>query len=148
MRDIKISLATAGDLERIMVLFKEFEQEAPDHHYMDEEKLRATIAASFDDDNQVIITFKVDGEIVGMLYGILTEPFMSHKRVASELAWFVTKEHRGRGAISMVDVFEQWAIFKGATSVVMADIEKVSPLGPLYKKLGFSKVETAYHKEI
>lgn len=148
MQDIKVSLATINDLDRLMVLAKEFQDEAPSQHAWDENKARATVAASFDDDNQVIITFKVDGNIVGMLYGVVTEPFLSYKKVATELAWFVSKEYRGKGATVMVDVFEQWAAFKGADTVIMADIEGVTPLEPLYKKLGYSKLETSYSKEV
>lgn len=148
MEDIKVSVATLDDLDRLMVLAKEFQEEAPSQHEWDEDKSRAVVAASFDDDNQVIITFKVNGEIVGMLYGVVTEPFLSYKKVATELAWFVSKDYRGKGALAMVNIFEQWALFKGATAVVMADIEGVTPLGKAYEKLGYSKLETSYSKDI
>ena len=148
MTDTKISLATINDLAAILDLAQEFSDEASEHHKWDRDKVEEALMASFEDDNQVIITLIVDGNIVGALFGVLTSPFLSHKVVATELAWFVTKRYRGRGAIHMISVFEQWAQFNGADSVVMADLAHVANLSPLYNKLGYSRLETNYIKEV
>ena len=148
MQDIKVSVATLEDLDRLMELAQEFQDEAPEQHTWDREKAEAVVVASFENDDQVIITLKCDGEIVGFLFGVISEPFLSYRKVAGELAWFVSKPHRGKGAIAMVDIFEQWAKFKGAKSIVMADIEGVTPLGEVYKKHGYSKLESSYSKDI
>ena len=74
---------------------------------------------------------------------------MSHKVQATELAWFITKEYRGKpSSIRLVKAFEKWSIDKGANQIGMGDIEGISNLEHLYTRMGYKKAESIYIKEI
>ena len=96
-----------------------------------------------------IFVIGVGDEIEGALVGLLSELYMSHTVQATELAWFVTKEYRGKPAsIRLTKTFEKWAKENGASQVGMGDIEGISSLEKLYNRLGYKKAETVYLKEL
>jgi GNAT superfamily N-acetyltransferase len=96
-----------------------------------------------------VFVIDVDGEIQGALIGLLSEFYMSHTVQATEVAWFVSKEFRGKvSSIKLVKHFEKWAKVNGASYVGMGDIESISSLGSLYTRMGYNKAETIYLKEI
>ena len=70
----------------------------------------------------------------------------SYDLSATEVAWFVDKKYRGRGALKLLRAFEDWAESKEADYITVADIEGIANLEPLYKRMGYSKVETSYSK--
>ncbi len=75
--------------------------------------------------------------------------FMSNKVVATELAWFVSKEARGTPAsIKLVKTFEKWAKQNGADYTIMGDIKGITDLDYLYGRMGYEAAETAYIKEL
>ena len=75
--------------------------------------------------------------------------YMSQTVLATELAWFVSKDYRGKkGSILLLKSFENWAKTQGANYVVMGDIDGIASLEKLYTRMGFSKSETTYMKEV
>ena len=97
----------------------------------------------------VLFVLEVDGEIVGSILGFVIEVYMSHKVQSTELAWFITKEYRGKpSSIRLVKAFEKWSIDKGANQIGMGDIEGISNLEHLYTRMGYKKAESVYIKEI
>ena len=96
-----------------------------------------------------IFVIDVGGEIEGALVGLLSELYMSHTVQATELAWFVSKDYRGKPAsIRLMKAFEKWAKESGANQVGMGDIEGISSLENLYNRLGYERAETVYLKEL
>lgn len=145
----KIRPATKDDMFDLQMLGKAFSDEAPETHTWNPVKVEEFFLNTLEDKDHIILVIDVDGDIRGFLWGIITEMWMSGTRVATELAWFVSKEHRGKkGSLILVKAFEMWAKNKGVGHVVMADIEDVSSLGTLYQRLGYKRAETAYMKEV
>lgn len=63
--------------------------------------------------------------------------------VAQELAWWVTPAYRGRGALKLLDAYEQWAKEKGCALVGMAHLGD-ERLTHLYERRGYQKIETSF----
>jgi len=145
----KIRAATPDDVFDILILAKEFSKEAPSSHKWNKEKTEQFILSALQNTNMTIFVIDVGGEIEGALVGLLSELYMSHTVQATELAWFVSKDYRGKPAsIRLMKAFEKWAKESGANQVGMGDIEGISSLENLYNRLGYERAETVYLKEL
>lgn len=145
----KIREATEDDIFDILVLAKEFSKEAPSTHKWDKDKTEAFLNSAILAPNMCIFVIDHGGEIEGAIVGIVAEVFISHRVMATELAWFVSEEYRGKtSSIRLVKRYEDWAKEMGANSVGMSDISQVSDLEKLYNRLGYQRSESVYLKEI
>lgn len=145
----EIRTATPDDVFDILILAKEFSKEAPQSHKWDKEKTEQFILSALQNTNMTIFVIDVDGEIEGALVGLLSELYMSYTVQATELAWFVSKDYRGKPAsLKLIKAFEKWAKESGANQVGMGDIEGISSLEKLYNRLGYERAETVYLKEL
>lgn len=148
-QESKIRVATPDDVFDILILAKEFSKEAPSSHKWNKEKTEQFILSALQNTNMTIFVIDVGGEIEGALVGLLSELYMSHTVQATELAWFVSKDYRGKPAsIRLMKAFEKWAKESGANQVGMGDIEGISSLENLYNRLGYERAETVYLKEL
>ena len=145
----KIRSATPDDVFDILILAKEFSKEAPSSHKWNKEKTEQFILSALQNTNMTIFVIDVGGEIEGALVGLLSELYMSHTVQATELAWFVSKDYRGKPAsLRLIKAFEKWAKEGGATQIGMGDIEGITSLENLYNRLGYERAETVYLKEL
>ena len=145
----KIRTATPDDVFDILILAKEFSKEAPQSHKWNKEKTEQFILSALQNTNMTIFVIDVAGEIEGALVGLLSELYMSYTVQATELAWFVSKDYRGKPAsLKLIKAFEKWAKESGANQVGMGDIEGISSLEKLYNRLGYERAETVYLKEL
>jgi RimJ/RimL family protein N-acetyltransferase len=139
--------ATEEDIFDILVLAREFSKEAPETHKWNKEKTDAFLHNIIKNNNAIIFVLVKDDEVVGAIVGVVTEMFMANKIVATELAWFVSKEARGTpGSVKLIKKYEDWAKSCGADYVVLGDIKGISDLGNLYSRLGYDATETTYMK--
>ena len=149
MTNPTIREATEQDIFDILVLGREFSKESPKTHKWNKEKTEAFVINAIRNTNTTIIILEEDGEIVGFIVGLLSEMYMSYTIVATELAWFVSKDYRGKkGSILLLKKFEEWAKKNNANYVCMGDIHNITNLEKLYTRMGYSKSETAYMKEV
>lgn len=93
-----------------------------------------------------------DGEPIGMLLVMLT-PFTFDERVtvATELAFYILPEYRKGGlAAHLLETAEINLRLRQVRSFSMASLEAGTPEAAekLYSKLGFTKVETVFMKEL
>lgn len=140
--------ATAADIPSILIISKQFGDEAPATHNCDLDKVEAMVRFCIYDDNAVVYVMEIDGNIIGVIVGVVAEMWTSYDVSATEVAWFVDKNYRGRGALKLLRAFEDWAEWKEADYITVADIEGIANLEPLYKRKGYSKVETSYSKRV
>jgi GNAT superfamily N-acetyltransferase len=148
-QESKIRTATPDDVFDILILAKEFSKEAPKTHKWNKEKTEQFLLSAFHNTNMEIFVIDVGGEIEGALVSLLSELYMSHTVQATELAWFVSKDYRGKTAsLRLIKHFEKWAKENGANQVGMGDIEGISSLEKLYNRLGYERAETVYLKEL
>jgi hypothetical protein len=145
-----VRAATEDDIFDLLVLAREFSREATTMHKWDKDKTEAMLLNSIRSEGTcVFILVDDEGIVQGGLVGTLTEPFMSYRKVAIEMAWFVSKEFRGnRASLGLVTKFEEWGKQMGASNILMADIQGIANLGKLYTRMGYEVVETTYSKEI
>ena len=144
----RIREATEEDVFDILILAKEFSKEAPKSHKWNKDKTEQFILSAMQNTNMTILVIDADGEIEGALVGLISELYMSHTVQATELAWFVSKDYRGKPAsIRLVKTFEKWAKDKGAMQIGMGDISGISNLEKLYTRLGYKIAESVYLKE-
>lgn len=145
----KIREASEEDIFDILILAREFSRESPVTHKWDKEKTEHFILAALENTNTTIFVLEEDNEIVGAIVGLLNEMYMSQTLVATEMAWFVSKEYRGKkGSLMLMTTFENWAKENGANYTCMGDIHGITTLEKLYIKKGYSKCETTYMKEV
>jgi len=138
-----------SDLLDVLILAKEFSREAPKSHKWSPEKTKDFLLSAINNTNMEVFVSDKDGEINGAIVCLVTEMYMSSTVVASDLAWFVSKNSRGSSSsIRLLKTFEDWARSKGADYICMADIEGISNLSNLYSKMGYSIFETTYMKEV
>ena len=148
-QESKVRTATPDDVFDILILGKQFSREAPKSHKWNKDKAEQFVLSTFHNTNMEIFVIDVGGEIEGMLVGLLSELYMSHTVQATELAWFVSKEYRGKPAsLRLIKAFEKWAKESGATQIGMGDIESITSLENLYNRLGYERAETVYLKEL
>ena len=140
--------ATTADVPTLLLISERFGSEAPDTHKYDAGKVERMLQFCIDDDNAVVYVMEVGGVVVGGILGVVAEMWASYERSATEVAWFVDKQYRGRGALKLLRSFEDWAESKDADYITVADIQGIANLEPLYKRKGYSKVETSYSKRV
>jgi GNAT superfamily N-acetyltransferase len=149
MPDSDITLATQEDYIDLVFLTRQFSKEAPETHKADHKKLNEVVQHFLDAEDKEVLLLKVNGESVGFLAVAFMEPIMQSKTVALEMAWFVEKEHRGgRNAIKLLRAFEELAVKRNALRTIISNILGLNDLSVLYKKLGYSPIETTYVKEL
>jgi GNAT superfamily N-acetyltransferase len=145
----KIRPATPDDVFDILILAKEFSKEAPQTHKWNKDKTEQFLLSALHNTNMEIFVIDVGGEIEGALVGLLSELYMSHKVQATELAWFVSKDYRGKASsLRLIKHFEKWSKENGANQIGMGDIEGISSLEKLYTRLGYKRAESVYLKEL
>lgn len=146
---MSIREATEEDIFDILVLAREFSKEAPRTHKWNREKTELFCRAAIENSNTTLLVLEEDGEVVGAIVGLLNEMYMSQTIIATELAWFVSKDYRGKkGSILLLRTFEKWAKDNNADYVCMGDIHGIVTLENLYTRMGYSKCETTYMKEV
>ena len=145
----KIRPMVEDDIFDVLILAKEFSKEAPKSHKWDKDKTNKFLYSALETPSMQVFVIESNGELTGAIVGILTEMFMSNKIVATELAWFVSKEARGTPAsIKLVKTFENWAKQNGANYTIMGDFKGITDLDYLYSRMGYEAAETAYMKEL
>ncbi|MCP8894305.1 GNAT family N-acetyltransferase [Shinella daejeonensis] len=66
---------------------------------------------------------------------------------AKETVWYVTPSARGRGAIRMLDAYEDWAKNRGCAVIGMASLA-TNDVSSLYARRGYAPAETHFIKHI
>tara|TARA_R110000796_G_scaffold26162_1_gene72978 strand:+ start:11785 stop:12231 length:447 start_codon:yes stop_codon:yes gene_type:complete len=135
------------DIFDVLVLAREFSKEAPETHKWDKDKTNNFLYSALAAPNMEVFVIDSNKEITGFIVGIITEMFASNKVIASELAWFVTREARGTpSSIKLIKTFEKWAKQNGSNYCVVADIKGITDLKRLYTRMGYKSTETSYIK--
>lgn len=146
---INIREAVEDDLLDCLMLFKQFHKESKVPYNWDKTKTSNVFTASLSLENIAVLVAENEEGILGFICGLIAEPIFSNQKVASELAWFVNKDYRNTSAgFRLLKSYEEWAIKNKANFITMAYLENVTDLAKIYTKMGYSKTETNYVKEI
>lgn len=147
---MQVRQAKEDDIFDVLVLANQFSREAPDMYRWEKNKFETQIKGAVDrPDHVLLVSEEDDGFISGFILGLVTETYVNTKRVATELAWFVSKDYRGgRQSLKLLNAFEEWGSVVNADYISMSDIKGIKDLSNLYLKKGFEEVETAYVRRI
>ena len=92
---------------------------------------------------------EVNGRIIGMYAGYITEYYFGKDLIAQDLLLFVDPTKRGGlAAVKLITAFEDWAFAKGVKEVCPASSTMVAPerTAMLYNLLGYTNVGSLFKK--
>lgn len=148
----KIERAVERDILDLSILSKQFFKEAKKNGYQlsfKQDKFAQSFLSIVNNPAYYYLIATKDDEAVGFFLGGIISPFFSDDVIAVEMFWWVAEEFRGQNvAMPMLNMFETWAKQSGATQVNVSDLQNVKNLDNLYKRLGYSRSEVTYRKEI
>lgn len=148
-----IRLPTLDDQEAFMRMGRSFYEASPYSKFtLSEQKLLDLFTNSVYNKDSYLLLMLVDKENrpKGMILCAISSSFFSEDKVATELAWWVDPDYRGRDALDLVSAYEYWAkeVHKcKAASLALLDHTSNPKIQKYYERLGFHKVEEAYLKE-
>lgn len=149
IKGFSIREAEEKDLISCLLLFKEFFKESKITVTWSQNRVVSVFKSSLNNPNIVIFVAEFKNEIIGFITGTILQPLFSEDIVSTELAWFVTQEHRGStAALRLFKTFEEWSKKNKAVLISMSDIEDINNLSTFYNKKGYKKTETTYTKRI
>ena len=91
----------------------------------------------------------VDNKIVGLITAHITPSLFEHGDICSELVWWVSKEYRGTTiGLRLFYYMEEWAKFKGCSTLQVGGAEGYSNVENMYLKLGFTKIDSTYWRKL
>lgn len=94
---------------------------------------------------------EIDGRIVGMFAGNLSEYFFCQEKIACDALLYVEPEFRGASAAGrLIRAFRAWAIERGAREVCLGTSNQVQTeaAGRFYEVLGFKKAGGVYKERL
>lgn len=151
-QDTKIRKVTEKDLLDLSFLSKQFAKEAKQNGYnlsFKQDKFVSSFLAVVNNPNYYYLVAELDDEPVGFFLGAIYSPMFSEDIIAAEMFWWVDPDYRGKKvAVQMLKSFEDWANKAGASQVNVSDLQGVKNLDKLYERLGYTKSEVTYRKDL
>ena len=138
-----------ADIPAVVDLAKQMHAESAFSRFeFDDSKMAAQLTMPLTHPNQQFCHVAVsDGEIVGALFGYVSEFIFGPQLIASDYGWYVLPKARGTSAgVRLLKNFQRWAKDQGASEVSMGvstDVHK-DKTGKLFKKLGYKHVGGLY----
>lgn len=90
--------------------------------------------------------------LIGGLGGLLAPDLFDARLCASEIFWFVAKEHRaGSGALRLLKAYEDWAFEQGAVEARLVFLKggvADERLEKVYRKMGYREREIGFYKPL
>lgn len=154
MNEYKFRIATIDDLYSIVRMCKDFFRASAYSSMFEEDEDRIVqyvqwyLSSPTNTAVVVLMDHVETNETVGMLAMLSSLLPFRFEFMAYEQIWWVDPEHRkGKVALVMLDIVEEWAKKVGCKMVSLTALEP-SPVGRLYKIKGYSLTEQAYVKRI
>lgn len=143
--------ATINDLRILLEMSVKFIEESKSEIPLNLLSLQEWIVHLVNDSNSTCIVYEIDNKVVGCIAGSIAPHYTNTDYlVASEFAWWVEPEYRGKAGKPLIKAFELWSESNGADLIVMASLEEVNPdiMDKVYKKLGYSPKEHSYTRRV
>ena len=149
---MRIAEAEPRDLVELVRLGKKFVDEVPAFRMIgvNGPALQRSLRAFIQMDVAKVWIAVVDYRIVGSIGMCMMAHPWNQMLTASELFWFVDKEHRGGKAAALLYARgERWAREQGAQAIQMVSPVGVGAAVPrIYHKRGFRPIETTWWKAV
>lgn len=143
--------ANLNDVSKLLEMSKLFLSEAKVDKFipLNEYDLMLWVRTLINNTDSVIIVYEEQGEIQGSIAGSIASHYTNSKcRIATEFAWWVYPEARGKVGQPLLNAFEVWAKASNADVIVMASLEELSPklMDRVYTSLGYKVLDHSYIK--
>ncbi len=117
---------------------------------LDEQSFVNFVSRVIDGGIGTVFVIEKDGEFVGAIGAIMNPDFLTGRKSAAELFWFVQPEHRGSSSIRMLKMLEDWSVENDCHTLHMVHLEcsMADKLPDMYQRMGYRKFETWWRKEI
>lgn len=140
--------ATHDDIPRLIEMGREFfdSLQYPEAGKYNPNFVSATFSNLIDMRDGVLL---VDDNVNGAVGALIYPFYMTGRRTAQELFWWVDPGHRGIGKNLLV-ALEEYVKSEGVTSLVMLAMESSEPdrVGKVYERAGYRPMERTYIKEL
>jgi len=153
MSDYLIRSAEQRDVLDIVISVKQFCKEVPHAAWgkFDSTKVQELISNLIDNEAGFVHVVTHEEEIVGAMIACVTPLPINSFVFAQELMFWLDPSHRnGRTAPKLIDSYVAWAEKAGCDFIRLSTLDHLldSRAGVLFKRKGFTPVETAYIKEV
>lgn len=140
-----IRAATHDDVDAMVAMGRQFlATEYPGRLMDNPEQLARLTHQLIDGDSSVVLVAEREA-VIGMIACVAYAHPMSGELTAAEMFWWVDPAHRGCG-LRLFRAAERWAREQGAQMFQM--IAPSPEVERLYQRLGFTKIETIYHRSL
>lgn len=99
-------------------------------------------------EHALMLLAEIEGRIVGVLAASINRHHFTAATVAQELIWYIEHQYRGRGAIKMLSLYEEWAVKAGCEFVTMVGIGSDPFTTKIYERKGFKAQERHFVKRL
>lgn len=97
-------------------------------------------------DKTFALVYEFDGEVVGMIAGVISAKIFCEGITAQEIVWFVHPDHRKAG-VKLLKAFEKVAKDKGCEDITMVGIAEDAS-NKFYLRVGYKKLQVSYFKKV
>lgn len=143
-----IRVATTKDLDQLAELAGEFHSEATLPAKLDKTVWKRSWGNLMDIGAAVILVKQEGSQITGTIGCVVYPDMNSGEWTADEAFWFQTKGNRG-GGLALLKAMERSLDELGVKRLFMIHLECLNGrLGRIYERMGYTKVETRYVKDL
>jgi GNAT superfamily N-acetyltransferase len=139
---LKVRPAQAKDIEQVNVMVAAMSNESPRYsrYPVNPSKVRNLVTYFCDGPEGGGFVAEFNGEIVGMIAGMVVESRTHDYKFAADVGVYVTPEHRGSSAaLRLIRMWEAWAFAQGADEVnlgISTDVNAEQTVH-IYGRLGY-----------
>lgn len=149
----EIREANQSDVFDLTLLVKQFCKEIPHPAWKktDNSKIKDVISQVIDHSDGFIKVTTYKGEIVGAIIAIISSTLINDYKFSQEIMFWFDPEHRnGKVSHKLIGDYVAWSKQKDCSFARLSTLDELlgSRVGVLFKRKGFTPVETAYVKEL
>ena len=145
-----IRVGDTDDIPSMIALGKKLHEESPRFMGMDYSEKKLFELGKVVAGQGGLFIAEYDGEIVGMVVGLISEHFFGHDLMASDLTFYIHKDHRGGTlGVRLMKQFEAWAKCMGARVISLGISTEIDAkrTGDLYRRIGYRTRGEMFVKE-
>lgn len=145
--------AIPEDVFDLTLSVKQFCKEVPHPAWKktDGNRIKDVITGLIEHTDGFVKVASYEGEIVGAIIGVISSVPINDFRVAQEIMFWFDPEHRnGKASHKLIDDYVAWSKEKKCSFARLSTLDELlgSRVGVLFKRKGFTPIETAYVKEL
>lgn len=144
-----IRFAAEHDIARLVEMGRNFHASSiySDRVPFSAEALSASLSNFIKSDFAVVLVAEQDGEVSGVIGGVIGPNYLSGMLAASELFWWVEPSARGIG-LPLLSAYEDEVVRRGARHSGMIAPTGSGYVEKIYSKRGYQPLEGVFYKEM